>query len=137
MILDDAGREELAAEVAKRVAARAHGGGGRPLTVFLNVSENDPARAAGKAIRRVLEALRGGVAFSTKITGGGAPVPSGEPGGHVHTLTFRLDPRPDLIVDVSTIGERICAAGRDPGPDPSADPTSWLWILYAPPNQPE
>ena len=130
MILDDTQRARLAEAAVRRIEAalreRAASGPER-IILFLKVSETDSARAAAVTVRRALENLREKVAFSTEVKAGAAPVPSEVPGGHVHAEQYVLDPHPDLILSVSETGGRICVALREPGADPFAPPTSWLW----------
>jgi hypothetical protein len=129
MIPDTTQFTPLVREVVQRIEA---GRDGRsPFTLYLNVSSTPGAEEAGPEIQRALGKL-GGVVFSKKVKTGAVPVNSGQPGGHVHMITYALEPLPDIILDVSEIDGHLCIAARVPEGDPLLPPSSWLWILNAP-----
>jgi hypothetical protein len=129
MIPDSTQFTPLVREVVQRIEA---GRDGRtPFTLYLNVSSTPGAQEAGPEIQRALE-KKTGLVFSKKVKTGAVPVNSGQPGGHVHMITYALEPLPDIILDVSEIGGHLCIAARAPEGDPLLPPSSWLWILNAP-----
>ncbi|MGC9971515.1 MAG: hypothetical protein ABSE56_13100 [Bryobacteraceae bacterium] len=98
------------------------------LVLWLQVSETDPARAAARDVKRVLEA-KPGLVFSTRSVTGATPVPSGTPGGHVHMLIYAIDPHPDVVLAVDELNGRMCVSERDAGKDPLEPIASWNWTL--------
>lgn len=119
---------KLAEEVAGRIGRRLSAA--RKLTVWLNVSDANPAAwTIAKAIQSALKGKRG-LVFAEQIVAGTEPVPSGEPGGHVNMLIYKVKPHPDLVLGIGEMGGRLCVTERDAGEDPLAPASAVNWILY-------
>ena len=120
---------QQAGEAARRVLHSLPATG--KLVLWINVSVCDPCKAAAVAVRGALE-KDPRLLFAEKIQTGAVAVPSGVPGEHVHMLVYRVEPHPDLVLDISEIRGRLSFAARDAGRDPLTFASRWRWILSAP-----
>lgn len=134
---DDEVRAKLASAVVKKLKA-SNGTGKRrgPLVLFVNVVQEDASLMAAAAVKRALASLPGGVVFSEMVKTGAVPVPSEQPGDHVHMEQYTLDPRPDLVLEIGEMGGRLCVSAREPGSDPFAPPAAYLWNICEPEKKP-
>ena len=119
---------KLAEEVGRRIDRRLSAQG--RLALWLKVSETDPALAAAREVKRVLE-TKPGLVFSRQTEAGATPVPSGTPGGHVHMLVYAFDPHPDAVLAIYEMDGRVCVSERDAGTDTLAPAARWNWTLRA------
>jgi len=122
---------KMAEEVGKRIDRDLLPRG--RLALWLNVASysSPDVVATANAVRRILE-VKPGIVFVRRVSAGAAPVPSGDPGGHVHMLSYVFEPHPDMVINVGEMDGRVAIDAHDAGKDPAAPPSSWRWILRAP-----
>ena len=122
-------RAQLAGETVRRILSAVPASGN--FVLWINSGSCEECGQTGETVLRALKE-NPRILYADQVKTGTFPVPAGPPGEHVHMLVYRIEPAPDLVLDISKIDGRLSCAVRDGASDPLAPGGTWRWVLVVP-----